>query len=165
MVILKGWAIVIFVLNVHLSFRTWKNKNPVCCHHFVGDVSFVSRVVAAINTQGNLITGGCWNRCHFNFAIYLCRQKQNRKIGRSKICPFFFFFFLICGFPAMADTRFLVLTKTKVDSGTRIVWYQRSFKANVCAVNLMWAWPWRRAFAVTRNFGARQQQFIWSLPG
>ena len=36
---LKSWAIVIFVLNSHISCQTWKkkksnkNKNPVSCHH------------------------------------------------------------------------------------------------------------------------------------
>ena len=62
MVNVKSWAIVIFVLNSHISCQTLKhfkerkktnkNKNPVSCHHFDTDVSFVSRV----NMQGNVIT-------------------------------------------------------------------------------------------------------------
>ena len=43
---LKSWAIVIFVLNSHISCQSLKHtkKNPVSCHQFDTDVhvSFVS---------------------------------------------------------------------------------------------------------------------------
>ena len=88
---LKIWAIVIFVLNSYfLSIfktlerkKTQKNKKPVSCHHFDTGVSFVSRV----NMQGNLITAPAEFDVTFDFAIYVCSQKYNRKIERSKNLP------------------------------------------------------------------------------
>ena len=62
---------------------TNKSKNPVSCHHFDTDVSFVSRV----NTQGNLSTAPAEFDVTFDFAIFLCSQKYNRKFERSKHLP------------------------------------------------------------------------------
>ena len=99
MVNLKSWAIVIFVLNSHISCqslkhlkdekkkKTNKNRNPVSCHHFDPDVSFLSRV----NMQGNLITTPSEFEITFDFAIYLYSQTYNRKIERNKNLPKSFF--------------------------------------------------------------------------
>ena len=94
MVNLKSWVIVIFVLNSHISCQslkhlkeknsTNKNRNPVSCHHFDTDVSFVLRV----HMQGNLVTlAPAEFDVTFDFAIYMCSQKYNRKIERSKYLP------------------------------------------------------------------------------
>ena len=55
----------------------------VSYHHFDTDLSFVSRV----NTQDNLITAPAEFNDTYDFAIYLCSQKYNRKIERSKNLP------------------------------------------------------------------------------
>ena len=46
--------------------QTNKNKNPVSCHHFDTDVSFVSRV----NLRVNLITALAEFDVTFDFAIF-----------------------------------------------------------------------------------------------
>ena len=84
MVNLKRWAIVIFVLNSHISCQSLehlkeKKPNPVACHHFDTGVSFVSRV----NVQGNMKTAPAEFDVTFDFAIYLSSQKYDRKIERS----------------------------------------------------------------------------------
>ena len=62
----------------------YENKNPVACHHFETDVSFVSRV----NMQGNnMKTAPAEFDVTFNFAIYSNSQKYDRKIERSKNLP------------------------------------------------------------------------------
>ena len=83
-----------FLLNSHIScqsgFNTLERKknkptktNPVSCHHFDTDASFVSRV----NMRGNLITAPAEFDVTFDFAIYLCSQKYNRKVERIKTLP------------------------------------------------------------------------------
>ena len=63
--------------------QTNKNKNLMFCHHFDTDASFVSRV----NMRGNLITAPAEFYVTFDFAIYLCSQKYNRRIESSKNLP------------------------------------------------------------------------------
>ena len=86
---IKSWAIVIFVWNSHNSCQNFitlerkkhetnKSKKPVDT-----DVCFDSRV----NPQGNLITASAEFDVAFDFAIYLCSQKYNRKTKRSKTLP------------------------------------------------------------------------------
>ena len=81
---LRGWAIVIFVLNSHISCqslkhlkekknKTNKNKNPVSCHHFDTDVSFISRV----NMRGNLITAPAEFDVTFDLAAKSTIEKLN----------------------------------------------------------------------------------------
>ena len=72
---LKSWTIVIFVLNSHIPCQSLKHlgkktkltkiKNPVSCHHFDTDVSFVSWV----NIRGNLIMAPTGFDVTFDFAI------------------------------------------------------------------------------------------------
>ena len=87
MVNLKSYAIVIVVLNSHISCPSLKHlkekktklekQKPGAGHTAV---SFVSRV----NMRGNLIAEF---DVTFDLAIYLCSQKYNSKIERSKNLP------------------------------------------------------------------------------
>ena len=93
MVNLKSWAIVIFLLNLHISCQSFitierkkkqvnKNKNPGQC-----PVTILTQMFPLIRKYTCKVT---WSRCLLNstslsiFAIYLCSQKYNQKIERNK---------------------------------------------------------------------------------
>lgn len=71
--------------NVNLTENTYLDVivNPVEYQYEVrmGDPQWQ-------NTQGNLITGGHWNR--YYCSIYLCSQKYKRKIEHNKTLPKWF---------------------------------------------------------------------------
>ena len=86
------WSLCWICTFVVKLYNTWKKKKqinwkktPVSCLHFDWDVYFFRELF--LNTQDNLIIAAAEFDVTFDFAIYLCSQKYNRKIECSKNLP------------------------------------------------------------------------------
>ena len=99
MVNLTSWAIVIFVLYSHISCQNLitlgskkkLTKTKTRCLAIILTQMHPLFHELLVNTQGNLITAAAEFDFIFDFAIYLCSQKYNRKIEHSKSLPKCFF--------------------------------------------------------------------------